>query len=246
MKTAHTLSQCDITQPCRVALLKVLGQLDSEEADRCRSASLSLLIEVVRSYRPVPPSVRRVCDEVAAAGSSANGLQDGLKAFNSWLLSLKLPAIVNSLPPSQVVSVCQPSDVDVVPVAGQQQPLVRSNAEEEIRPQQNAGAVEPKAAWIGPLMSSEVFEQQKQVGGRGLPSDDVFARLLNALDRRGGKMTSVALALAIDFPTLRLPGLLAKVQRILNIDGYSVLSHDDTSDTVELNRDLLLKQFHLT
>ncbi len=246
MTVPHKLFHSDITQQCRTALLEVLGQLDSEEADRCRSASLSLLIEVIRSYRPVPIPVRRICDEVAAAGSSANGLQDGLTAFNSWLLSLKLPALVELMPPSEAVSACQPSDVDVVPVAGQQQPLFRSNAEEEIRPQQNAGAVEPMAAWIGRLLSSEVFEQQKQVGGRGLPSDDVFARLLNTLDRRGGKMTSVALALAIEFPTLRLPGLLAKVQRILNIDGYSVVSHDDTSDTIELNRDLLLKQFHLT
>ena len=66
-----------------------------------------------------------------------------------------------------------------------------------------------------------------------------------ALDRRGGKMTSVALARELQFPTLRLPGLLAKMQRILNVDGYPVLSRDDAADTVELNRDLLLKQFDL-
>ena len=58
-------------------------------------------------------------------------------------------------------------------------------------------------------------------------------------------MTSVALARALEFPALRLPGLLAKVQRVLNIDGYAVLSRDDASDTVELNRELLLKQFDL-
>ena len=41
---------------------------------------------------------------------------------------------------------------------------------------------------------------------------------------RGGKeSTSVALARALEFPALRLPGLLAKVQRVLNIDGYAVL-----------------------
>ena len=62
---------------------------------------------------------------------------------------------------------------------------------------------------------------------------------------RGGKLTSVALARALEFPALRLPGLLAKAQRMLNIDGYAVLSRDDASDTVELNRELLLKQFDL-
>jgi hypothetical protein len=73
----------------------------------------------------------------------------------------------------------------------------------------------------------------------------VLVNLLNELDRRGGKLTSVALARALGFPTLRLPGLLAKAQRLLNVDGYAVLNRDDASDTVELNRELLWKQFDL-
>jgi hypothetical protein len=106
-------------------------------------------------------------------------------------------------------------------------------------------ADEPCPAWVPRLLASAVFEQQKQLGGRGLPGDELFAKLLGMLDGRGGKMTSVALARALEFPALRLPGLLAKVQRVLNIDGYAVLSRDDASDTVELNRELLLKQFDL-
>jgi hypothetical protein len=58
-------------------------------------------------------------------------------------------------------------------------------------------------------------------------------------------MTSVALARALEFPPVRLPGLLAKAERILNVDGYDALRRDEASDTVELNRDLLLKQFDL-
>ena len=106
-------------------------------------------------------------------------------------------------------------------------------------------ADEPCPAWVPRLLASAVFEQQKQLGGRGLPGDELFAKLLGMLDGRGGKMTSVALARALEFPALRLPGLLAKVQRVLNIDGYAVLSRDDASDSVELNRELLLKQFDL-
>ena len=117
-------------------------------------------------------------------------------------------------------------------------------AEEGRRPKPKK-ADEPCPAWVPRLLASAVFEQQKQLGGRGLPADEVFAKLLGMLDRRGGKMTSVALARALEFPALRLPGLLAKVQRVLNIDGYAVLSRDDASDTVELNRELLLKQFDL-
>lgn len=111
--------------------------------------------------------------------------------------------------------------------------------------QESPKAGEPTPEWVKRLLASPVFEQQKGLGGRGLPADEVFAKLLGALDRRGGKLTSVALARALEFPALRLSGLLAKAQRVLNIDGYAVLSRDDASDTVELNRELLLKQFDL-
>jgi len=104
---------------------------------------------------------------------------------------------------------------------------------------------EPVPEWVRRLVGSSVFHEQKGFAGRGVPQDDLFMKLLGALDRSGGKMTSVALARTVQFPALRLPGLLAKMQRILNVDGYPVLSRDDASDTVELNRDLLLKQFDL-
>ena len=76
-------------------------------------------------------------------------------------------------------------------------------------------------------------------------ADDVFSRLLAAVDARGGKITSAALARAIEYPPLRLRGLLAVAQRVLNVDGYAVLTRDETSDTVELDRNLLCRQFDL-
>jgi hypothetical protein len=106
-------------------------------------------------------------------------------------------------------------------------------------------AVVTTPQWVHRLLKSPVFDEQKQLAGRGIPTDDVLAKFLSTLDRRGGKLTSIALARALAFPEMRLPGLLAKVQRILNVDGYAVLNRDDASDTIELNRDLLLKQFDL-
>lgn len=99
--------------------------------------------------------------------------------------------------------------------------------------------------WVSRLLSCPVFEDQKRLGGRGVPADEVLTKLLSALDQRGGKMTAVALARALEFPPVRLPGLLANTERILNVDGFDVLRRDDASDTIELNRDLLLKQFDL-
>jgi hypothetical protein len=108
-----------------------------------------------------------------------------------------------------------------------------------------SGTGEPAPEWVRQLVRSSVFIEQKQFAGRGVPEDDLFLRVLGSLDHRGGKMTSVALARALQFPSLRLPGLLTRMQRILNVDGYPVLSRDDASDTIELNRDLLLSQFDL-
>ena len=109
----------------------------------------------------------------------------------------------------------------------------------------DAGTETPVATWVSRLLTCPVFEDQKRLGGRGLPTDEVFTQLLSSLDERGGKMTSAALARALEFPAIRLPGLLAKAERVLNVDGYDVLRRDDASDTVELNRDLLLTQFDL-
>ena len=102
-----------------------------------------------------------------------------------------------------------------------------------------------QAEWISRLLLSHVYEEQKRLGGRSVPADAVITRLLQAIDERGGKITSAALARAIQMPPLRLRGLLAIAQRVFNVDGYEVLSRDDVSDTIQLDRALLLKQFDL-
>lgn len=100
--------------------------------------------------------------------------------------------------------------------------------------------------WVATLLSSPVFEDQRRLGGRAVPASEVLSRLLVAIDERGGKITSPALARAIQFSPMRLRGLLAIAQRLLNLDGFSVLTRDEASDTVQLDRPLLLKQFDLT
>jgi hypothetical protein len=99
--------------------------------------------------------------------------------------------------------------------------------------------------WVSRLLKSPVFEDQRRLGGRAIPKSDVFETLLVTLDSRGGKMTSVALARAMDYPPMRLLGLIAIVQRVLNVDGYPVIARDEASDTIQLNRELLLQQFDL-
>lgn len=99
--------------------------------------------------------------------------------------------------------------------------------------------------WLTALLASPTLGEQKKLAGRAVPADEIFIKLILALDRRGGKLTTTALARAMDYSPLRLPGLLAIAQRILNVDGYAILVRDDTADTVELNRELLQRQFDL-
>jgi len=100
-----------------------------------------------------------------------------------------------------------------------------------------------EAGWVGDLFRSPIFEQQKKLAGRSVPSDDILRAVLTALDQRGGRMTSAALSRSVNYPPMRLRGLLAVMQRVLNIDGFAVLTRDDASDTVDLNLELLKHQF---
>jgi len=121
-------------------------------------------------------------------------------------------------------------------------------------PTPSAGPNEPEStsptgpaapAWIAALLESEIMAMQKRQAARTALPDQRVSAILTALDERGGKMTRAALATKLKVPTMRISGLLSALRRLLNVDGYSVLSVDEASDTIELNRELLEKQFEL-
>ncbi len=105
--------------------------------------------------------------------------------------------------------------------------------------------VAPNEDWIGSLLGSPAWVDQKGTHGRLQVPDDVVRQLLSTLEALGGQATKAALARKMDLPLFRLAGLLPAVRRLLNVDGYGVLSIDESSDTVTLNRDLLEAQFGL-
>jgi phosphoenolpyruvate-protein kinase (PTS system EI component) len=43
----------------------------------------------------------------------------------------------------------------------------------------------------------------------------------------------------------RIPGIVAAMRRVLNVEGYAVLAIDDASGSIVLNRQLLQVQFEL-
>ena len=99
--------------------------------------------------------------------------------------------------------------------------------------------------WISKLLASEIFAGQKRLAARVRVDEQSVQRLLTALASRGGSMTIPALAGAIAVPEHRLPGLLAIMQRLLNVEGYAILDRQDASNTVVLNVALAKKQFEL-
>jgi hypothetical protein len=111
-----------------------------------------------------------------------------------------------------------------------------------------ADAAEPApppapADWIAGLLATDTYGAQRAMAGRVAQPDAVVRAFLELLERHHGRAPRSLLGAALGVPEIRVRGLLAGLQRLLNVDGYPVVSSDEATDTVELNRDLLRRQF---
>lgn len=95
------------------------------------------------------------------------------------------------------------------------------------------------------LMGSPVLVNQKKMCGRAVPPDEKIQLFLEALEQHGGTMLQPALARATQQPLFRFRGIISIMQRILNVDGYPVLSFDTSSDTIHINYELMQTQFEI-
>jgi hypothetical protein len=69
--------------------------------------------------------------------------------------------------------------------------------------------------------------------------------VLEALEARGGRLSRVALARKLGKPLMRIGGLASALRRVLNVDQSAVLSLDEASGELLLDRTLLVRQFEL-
>jgi hypothetical protein len=58
-------------------------------------------------------------------------------------------------------------------------------------------------------------------------------------------MTPAAFSKAADVAAGRLDGLIARIQRLLNVDGYEILTFSRAENRIELNVTKLKRQFDL-
>jgi PglZ domain len=104
----------------------------------------------------------------------------------------------------------------------------------------------PGVHWIDALQASPAYSAQKALAARVAPADADVRSLLDALAARGGKLSKAALAQRLGMPAMRISGFVNGAKRVLNVDQAAVLVLDETAGTVELNRDLLSRQFRVT
>ena len=100
--------------------------------------------------------------------------------------------------------------------------------------------------WIALLLISTVYASQRQLAARVALPDDQMRKLLAAMDERGGKLSRAALAQRLGVAEMRIGGLLSAARRMLNVDQAAVMTVDEASGTVEINRSLLQQQFRIS
>ena len=100
-----------------------------------------------------------------------------------------------------------------------------------------------QADWVDALLASEVFAEQMETFASRLKSEQI-EQYLRVLADRNLVLLKSAFAQRLGLSALRVDGLIASLQRILNVEGYAVLSVD-SSQTIRLNLQLLREQFSL-
>jgi hypothetical protein len=94
------------------------------------------------------------------------------------------------------------------------------------------------------VVVSSVYESQQRYV-RKPPAADVVAAIIDSLARSGDRLSVTALAELAATPAIRVPGLVAMLRSLLNVEGYPVLALIDGGQTLELDRGMLRSQFEL-
>jgi hypothetical protein len=100
----------------------------------------------------------------------------------------------------------------------------------------------PAATLGAQVVASARMAAQRQFVRRA-PGDASIAALVDALVRVGGRLTVTEVATATGESPVRMSGYLAQAVRLLNVDSYPVLQLKDGGRMVEVNEQLLRRQF---
>lgn len=170
--------------------------------------------------------------------SAYTGLQECAYPKPEWWSPAPVASPVEAEPVIQVtVPKSPPTLFDMQPEVDETPTPVATSSPIEVP------AVASGVDWIERLFASEAYKDQRAKIKRHPVENDVVQACLSALDASGGIMTPTAFAKAADVPMARLDGLVVKMQRVLNVDGYEILTLDRNENRVELNVGKLKRQF---
>lgn len=156
-----------------------------------------------------------------------------------WWTAPPVASAVVEEPPVTVVTPKKPAGLFDDQIEQETEPVI-TQAKSPITQPMPTGS-----AWLDSLFASAGYRDQKAFVRRHAPEDDLVRRCLYALDSSGGIMTPAAFSKAADIPAARLDGLIARIQRLLNVDGYEILTFSRTENRIELNVLKLKRQFDL-
>ncbi|WP_440065568.1 hypothetical protein [Streptosporangium sp. OZ121] len=92
------------------------------------------------------------------------------------------------------------------------------------------------------VTASDVFAEQRRTSPAAI-ADDQMVLLLDGLEARGGRLAVTKVATLVGEPVDRTRLLMVAAKRLLNVDGFDVLTLKDGDQTVDLNLGLLKEQF---
>jgi hypothetical protein len=101
----------------------------------------------------------------------------------------------------------------------------------------------PGSGLVTALLASDLYKQRRDP--RAPLSDDRAAALLNTLIAGGDRATMDTLAAHAGIPAGRILGVVTALRKVLQVEGYPVLTVDPDGVTVKLDRVLVIDQFHL-
>lgn len=97
------------------------------------------------------------------------------------------------------------------------------------------------------VVGSDAYADQRSLAGRVAVTDAQVSALLNALLLRpSGRLPAHQASVALGVAPVALRGAVPHVQRLLNVEGYGVLTVDVDGSTLVLDPDLLCDQFEVS
>ncbi|MGI2111258.1 BREX-2 system phosphatase PglZ [Shewanella frigidimarina] len=101
-----------------------------------------------------------------------------------------------------------------------------------------------QSCWIDAMFESAIYQTIKARSGRGI-KDEQLHEFLELMEAHQGQVMETMIIRQLSIPKLRIRGFLSGAQKLLNVDGYPILSVDRDSQTVKLNINDIKQQFEL-